>query len=136
MPAIGAHLGHHAAVKLLLSPRENLAWHVNGESRHNNAVIEQALGKVGLFGYEDEPSHNLSAGQQRRVNLARLYLSRRPLWLLDEPFTAIDRSGVKQLEAHLAAHVNAGGAVILTSHQALQVGCPIRTLNLSTGGIT
>ena len=56
--------------------------------------IEAALASVGLYGYEDVPSHTLSAGQHRRVNLARLYLSECPLWLLDEPFTAIDKAGV------------------------------------------
>ena len=88
------YLGHHAAVKALLTPRENLAWHVAGEGVYSNEQIEAALTRVGLYGYEDVPSHALSAGQHRRVNLARLYLSQCRLWLLDEPFTAIDKAGV------------------------------------------
>jgi heme exporter protein A len=126
-------LGHQAGVKGLLTPRENLAWHVGGQASGSDEDIEQALAKVGLFGYEDVPSHNLSAGQHRRVNLARLYLSQCPLWLLDEPFTAIDRSGVASLEALVVDRVINGGAVILTSHQPLQLDHPLSILDLKTG---
>ena len=127
------YLGHHAAVKALLTPRENLAWHVAGEGQYSDEQIEIALAKVGLYGYEDVPSHALSAGQHRRVNLARLYLSQCPLWLLDEPFTAIDKTGVLELEALLVRHVEAGGAVVMTSHQALQVKYEVRYLSLVEG---
>lgn len=126
-------LGHQPAVKSLLTPRENLAWHVAGEGQYSNAGIEEALEKVGLFGYEDVPSHALSAGQHRRVNLARLYLSDSPLWLLDEPFTAIDVAGVAALEALKVAHVKRGGAVLLTSHQALGTDHPVQRLCLRRG---
>jgi len=124
------YIGHQSAVKALLSPRENLALHVGGEGCYTDAQIDAALARVGLYGYEDVPSHTLSAGQHRRVNLARLYLSRAPLWLLDEPFTAIDVAGVAALQTLLAAHVNAGGAVVMTSHQALQVNCEVQSLRL------
>lgn len=127
------YLGHLSAVKALLTPRENLAWHVAGESSYSRPQIDEALAKVGLYGYEDVPSHALSAGQHRRVNLARLYLSQCPLWLLDEPFTAIDKSGVAELELLLVEHVRRGGAVVLTSHQSLQVAYPVQILSLSEG---
>ena len=127
------YLGHQSGVKGLLSPRENLALHVSGQGSYNDEQIESALSKVGLYGYEDVPSHALSAGQHRRVNLARLYLADSPLWLLDEPFTAIDKAGVAQLEALLVTHVEAGGAVVLTSHQALQVSYQVRFLSLLEG---
>ena len=127
------YLGHHPGVKALLTPRENLAWHVAGEGEYSDEQIEVALAKVGLYGYEDVPSHTLSAGQHRRVNLARLYLSQCPLWLLDEPFTAIDKTGVLELEALLVRHVEAGGAVVMTSHQTLQVSYEVRYLNLLEG---
>ncbi|MFK8048048.1 MAG: cytochrome c biogenesis heme-transporting ATPase CcmA [Halioglobus sp.] len=128
------YLGHQAAVKGLLSPRENLAWHVDGEGERTNKQIEHALAQVGLYGYEDLPAHSLSAGQHRRVNLARLYLSGSPLWLLDEPFAAIDADGITALENLVVDHVNGGGAVILTSHQALSVEIPVHRLSL-TGGL-
>lgn len=127
------YLGHQAGVKGLLTARENLAWHVGGQGHYSDAQIEQALQQVGLYGYEDEPSHNLSAGQHRRVNLARLYLSDCPLWLLDEPFTAIDSDGVANLESRMVSHVQHGGAVILTSHQRLSLECPVQMLDLLEG---
>ena len=127
------YLGHQPAVKALLTPRENLAWHVAGEARYDNEQIEGALARVGLYGYEDVPSSNLSAGQHRRVNLARLYLSRCPLWLLDEPFTAIDKTGVAELEKLMLRHVERGGAVVLTSHQLLRVAYNVQMLKLDIG---
>ncbi|WP_241505801.1 cytochrome c biogenesis heme-transporting ATPase CcmA [Parahaliea mediterranea] len=127
------YLGHHSAVKAMLSPRENLAWHIAGEGSYRADEIDTALAQVGLYGYEDVPSHTLSAGQHRRVNLARLYLSRSPLWLLDEPFTAIDRDGVAALEALLVRHAQQGGAVVLTSHQRLSVSYPVARLDLRAG---
>ena len=120
-------------MKALLTPRENLAWHVSGDGVYTDTQIESALARVGLYGYEDVPSHTLSAGQHRRVNLARLFLSNAPLWLLDEPFTAIDKEGVDELQALLAAHIDRGGAVVMTSHQALQVDCDVRFLSLVAG---
>lgn len=127
------YLGHHSAVKALLTPRENLAWHVDGLGSYSDDAIEEALASVGLRGYEDVPSHTLSAGQHRRVNLARLYLVETSLWLLDEPFTAIDRAGVAQLEQRFEQHAEQGGAVVLTSHQPLQLAGRMRRLDLKRG---
>jgi heme exporter protein A len=129
-PVPQLYVGHLPAVKALLTPRENLAWHVNGAAVYANDQIEAALERVGLYGCEDVPSHTLSAGQHRRVNLARLFLSSAPLWLLDEPFTALDRAGIDDLQTALATHVEAGGAVVMTSHQTLQVSCDVRVLDL------
>ena len=127
------YLGHQTAVKGLLTPRENLAWHVSGDGTHTDGEIEAALERVGLYGYEDVPSYSLSAGQQRRVNLARLFLTGSSLWLLDEPFTAIDAGGVLALENLILAHVGAGGAAIITSHQPLRVAYEICRLELGAG---
>ncbi len=130
------YLGHHSGVKGMLSPRENLSWGVSGRGQYSRMEVEQALDSVGLYGYEDVPSHTLSAGQHRRVNLARLYLSDCPLWLLDEPFTAIDKTGVKSLEDLFVAHVSRGGAIMVTSHQALALDYPVRNLLLGATGAT
>jgi heme exporter protein A len=65
------------------------------------------------------PVAQLSAGQQRRVALARLWLSPASVWILDEPLTAIDKGGVEKLMARFAAHADNGGSVILTTHQDL-----------------
>ncbi|MDV9034113.1 cytochrome c biogenesis heme-transporting ATPase CcmA [Pseudomonas sp. RAC1] len=113
-------IGHAAGIKELLSAEENLAWLCALHRPASRASIWQALAQVGLRGFEDVPCHTLSAGQQRRVALARLYLDGPGLWILDEPFTALDKLGVAQLEAHLASHCEQGGTVVLTTHHSLQ----------------
>jgi heme exporter protein A len=128
------YLGHRPGIKQLLTPRENLRW-VCASQGWEAAGIDHALQQVGLAASGDVLSQNLSAGQQRRVNLARLYLSARAgatgtLWLLDEPFTAIDRRGVHALTETIAAQVRAGGAVVLTSHQDLPFDLPMRRVVL------
>ncbi|WP_043238164.1 cytochrome c biogenesis heme-transporting ATPase CcmA [Stutzerimonas azotifigens] len=112
-------IGHAAGIKGLLTAEENLAWLCALHRPASREAIWQALAAVGLRGFEDVPCHTLSAGQQRRVALARLYLEAPPLWILDEPFTALDRHGVAQLEAHLSAHCTGGGMVVLTTHHSL-----------------
>ncbi|PAR30262.1 cytochrome c biogenesis heme-transporting ATPase CcmA [Vibrio metoecus] len=111
-------LGHQTGIKRELTAAENLRFY---QAVHQQAVskveIFQALAKVGLAGREDVPVGQLSAGQQRRVALARLWLSQKKLWILDEPLTAIDKQGVKVLEALFLNHAEQGGIVILTTHQ-------------------
>jgi len=114
-------IGHAAGIKGLLSAEENLAWLSALHQPASRASIWAALAEVGLKGFEDVPCHTLSAGQQRRVALARLYLAPPPLWILDEPFTALDKHGVAQLEAHLARHCEQGGLVVLTTHHSLEL---------------
>ncbi|MEL7935532.1 MULTISPECIES: cytochrome c biogenesis heme-transporting ATPase CcmA [Pseudomonas] len=112
-------IGHAAGIKGLLSAEENLAWLCALHQPADHAAIWRALEAVGLRGFEDVPCHTLSAGQQRRVALARLYLDAPPLWILDEPFTALDKQGVAQLEEHLARHCENDGLVVLTTHHTL-----------------
>ena len=121
------YLGHLPGIKKALSPRENLTWYL--AQTGVKADIDQALKAVGLYGYEDTPCFQLSAGQLRRVALARLHLSQARIWILDEPFTAIDKHGVSQLEALIARQIAQGGAVILTSHQDLHLP-QLRMINL------
>lgn len=123
------YLGHRPGMKQLLTPRENLAWYCSSQGS-GTGEIGRALAQVGLYGYEDELCQNLSAGQQRRVNLARLYLSTAPLWLLDEPLTSIDREGVQKLGERMVEHARDGGAVILTSHQDLPLDYPVTRIKL------
>lgn len=112
-------IGHLPGVKKTLSPRENLRFLCGLHSSSTTESIDAALEKVGLYdGYEDMPGHQLSAGQLRRVALARLYLSQAPIWILDEPYTAIDKQGVVRLEQQFTDHASAGGCVILTTHQS------------------
>ncbi|MBY5947361.1 cytochrome c biogenesis heme-transporting ATPase CcmA [Photobacterium rosenbergii] len=122
-------LGHQTGVKRELTAYENLAYfqsmHLCNEESDLNGQPQvsgedslwQALAQVGLAGREDVPAGQLSAGQQRRVALARLWLSNHKLWILDEPLTAIDKQGVKVLEGLFLAHAKRGGIVVLTTHQ-------------------
>lgn len=125
-------LGHLPGVKPALSPRENLEWLLALRGRAPLLQVNEALASVGLAGYEDLPTAQLSAGQRRRVALARLSLETAALWILDEPFTAIDREGVAALEARIAAHAGTGGAVLLTTHHPL--GIAARSLSLARPG--
>lgn len=126
-------IGHAAGVKAVLTVEENIAWMTALHTRCSSAAIRQALAAVGLWGFEDTPCHALSAGQRRRIALARLYLpAPPPLWLLDEPFTALDAAGTAQLEAHLVAHCERGGTVVLTTHHELSRRAP-SYVNLDLG---
>ncbi|MFD3248927.1 cytochrome c biogenesis heme-transporting ATPase CcmA [Rahnella aquatilis] len=132
------YLGHQPGVKSVLTAFENLAFYlsVNGPTVKGNASAEaiyQALENVGLLGYEDVTVAQMSAGQQRRVALARLWLSDAPLWILDEPLTAIDKQGVATLTALFEQHAQQGGMVLLTTHQDLQgVNRDVRKLRLTS----
>jgi len=125
------YIGHNPGVKQELTPLENLHFLRALKGRGGELAIDRALEQVGLYGYEDVTVRTLSAGQRRRVALARLWLSQGCLWVLDEPFTAIDRNGIRNLETQLMHHVQCGGMVIITSHQMPQwVGCRVRQLSL------
>lgn len=114
-------LGHKSAVKISLTPMENLRFLMGLHEGFDESKAYWALAQVGLTGYEHVLCRNLSAGQQRRVSLARLYLSEAKIWLLDEIFTAIDKNGVAQFEALLAEKAKSGVAVILTTHHQLAI---------------
>ncbi|PWI35083.1 heme ABC transporter ATP-binding protein CcmA [Vibrio albus] len=112
-------LGHLAGVKRELTGYENLAFYqsMSSAGHADQDEIWSVLAQVGLAGREDIPVAQLSAGQQRRVALARLWMSKQPLWILDEPLTAIDKQGVRVLEQLFLSHTNNGGMVVLTTHQ-------------------
>ncbi|NOT85582.1 MAG: cytochrome c biogenesis heme-transporting ATPase CcmA [Methylococcaceae bacterium] len=125
------YVGHHAGVKAALTAEENLRWMQTLQPLLNKGSLTDALRQVGLMGYEDVPCYTLSAGQQRRVSLARLYLSSHPLWILDEPFTALDKKGVVEKEQLIVRHVRNGGGCILTTHHDFDLpDVTIRRLNL------
>ncbi len=119
-------LGHQPGIKRELNAYENLAFYLQlHQQKNDQQAIWNALTLVGLAGREEVPVGQLSAGQQRRVALARLWLSNHPLWILDEPLTAIDKQGVKVLETLFLKHANSGGMVLLTTHQDMFADNPL-----------
>jgi heme exporter protein A len=112
-------LGHHDGLKPQLSVREQLDFFANlyGQ-KADSAVLEQ----VGLARQADLPCRYLSAGQKRRLGLARLLACKRPLWLLDEPFAALDTSGQRLIAHLMARHCGDGGIIIAATHEPLGLG--------------
>ena len=113
------YIGHRVGVNKVLTPLENLRWSLSLQQVITDDELLDALEKVGLRGYEDSQCFTLSAGQQQRVSLSKLLLSKAKLLILDEPFTTLDAAGVKQLEALLRTHAGNGGAVMVTTHHTL-----------------
>ena len=111
------YLGHQAALSAELSSLENLEFLSALNQPVAREVLIQALEDIGLKGYTDEACANLSAGQKRRVILASLFISKAKVWLLDEPFTALDPKGVKIVESRIAQHCANGGMCLFTTHQ-------------------
>ncbi|QMV51011.1 cytochrome c biogenesis heme-transporting ATPase CcmA [Ewingella americana] len=126
-------LGHQPGIKSVLTAYENLAFYQSVDGKVDSEALYQALENVGLLGYEDVTVAQMSAGQQRRVALARLWLTHAPLWILDEPLTAIDKQGVATLIELFEMHAGRGGMVVLTTHQDLQgVNRDVRKLRLTS----
>ncbi len=111
------YLGHSDGLKPEFSARENLAFEVGLRRRLTAASIDDALARVGLAGACDQPARSLSAGQRRRLAIARVWLTGAPLWILDEPFTNLDGSGVARLAEVIAEHLDAGGTAVIAAHQ-------------------
>lgn len=121
--AASGYLGHRPGVSPSLTVLENLRWFaaLSAPVTLGTAELIDRLDAVGLAGYEDVLCGRLSAGQHRRVALARLCLDESPLWLLDEPFTALDLSGQDLVRGLIADHRGRGGAVLCATHQDLGV---------------
>ncbi|MDH5517232.1 MAG: cytochrome c biogenesis heme-transporting ATPase CcmA [Gammaproteobacteria bacterium] len=113
-----AFLGHLDGNKLDLSVTENLEFS-RSLALGNNNTIKDVLERVGLEHFDDLQVSNLSAGQRRRLALARLLLSGAYLWILDEPFTALDKKGIAMVEREINAQLEQGGLVIMTSHHSV-----------------
>jgi len=114
------YLGHQSALKDELTPLENLrlALAVDGFGADEAHLLE-VLERIGLQGREDLPCRALSAGQKRRLLMARLLLRPADLWVLDEPFSALDGAGVELLCSMITRHLAGGGIAVLTSHQEM-----------------
>ncbi|MDC9715367.1 MAG: cytochrome c biogenesis heme-transporting ATPase CcmA [Gammaproteobacteria bacterium] len=111
------YLGHLSALSAELSCLENLRFLTTLNQSAEQPLLINALKQVGLEGYENEICAKLSAGQKRRVALAGLTLSKAKIWLLDEPFTALDPQGVEMVERYITQHCEQGGMCLFTTHQ-------------------
>ena len=128
-----AYLGHLHGHKADLGALENLAFS-QAIQGGGGPGIEAALAEVGLAGHEDTPARRLSAGQNKRLALARLRLQGAPLWLLDEPYANLDLDGIALVNRLIQGHVAEGGSVLLTTHGAYAAPpVPVRTLTLAAG---
>lgn len=114
-------IGHANGIKADLTPLENLhmAVMLGTASSHTDKIT--VLQRLGLEKYFDIPCRQLSAGQQRRVALARLLVTQASIWILDEPFTSLDSHGIEMVENMLLEHTDKGGLVLLTSHHQLDI---------------
>lgn len=127
------YLGHQLALKDDFSALENLLIHarIQGESALTSSQAREVLGQLGLRGRDHLPVRVLSQGQKRRAALARLMVSRRRLWVLDEPLVALDAAAQQLVSQRLQAHLSEGGLVLMTSHQPVVLpGVTVHSLGL------
>jgi heme exporter protein A len=126
-----AYVGHLDGVKKELTVLENLKVSL-ALGRPGQYTIQQALNKVHLVNYEDVLVQALSAGQKRRLSLARLLITQNIVWILDEPFTSLDKQGIMLIESLLSEHCAKGGMIVLTSHHDIDLhGVDVQRINLS-----
>ncbi len=115
------YVGHHDAVKPVLTVAETLHFWARLHGGDSESRVQQAMERFAIKRLADVPGRLLSAGQKRRVNLARLIAAPAPLWLLDEPSVALDKASVKALEAAMAQHRAEGGLVIVSTHAEIDL---------------
>ncbi len=126
-----AYVGHLDGIKKELTVLENLKMALAlSDSGHYS--IDEALTKVHLTGYDDVLVQTLSAGQKRRLSLARLLMTGNVLWILDEPFTSLDKQGIALIETLMSEHCANGGMIVLTSHHDIDLPeVDVQRINLS-----
>lgn len=125
-----AWVGHQNGVKPELSTLENLGFAAALHGQPNADELLRALETVGLADRIAVPGRALSAGQKQRLALARLLLGRAKLWILDEPFTALDVLGISLISTLIKRHLAQGGLAVMTSHQPVQIDAPLVRLGL------
>ena len=126
-----AYVGHLDGIKKELTVLENLKFAM-ALSTSSSCSITEALARVQLSGYEDALLQTLSAGQKRRLSLARLLITQKQLWILDEPFTSLDKHGIALIETLMIEHCQRGGMIVLTSHHDVNLsGINLQRISLS-----
>lgn len=115
------YIGHLSGIRGALTVAENLQLLGRLQGDFQAAQSELALQKLGLSAFSHRLAKQLSSGQRKRVALAKLLLQPQPLWILDEPFNALDQSGIELVHAMMTEQLQQGGQIILTSHMPLQL---------------
>ena len=132
---IAGYLGHKHGHKAELTVLQNLRFYAALKGSFRLDEIERLLTECGLAGYEDTAAGKLSAGQNKRLSLARLHLTHCPLWLLDEPYANLDLHGIAWVTRMIEAHIASGGAALISTHGAYAApAVPVRQLELKRGG--
>lgn len=126
-------IGHQPGVSAKLSALDNLRYYCAAQLQlDSEGLAEEALQRLGILEFADRLVGELSAGQQRRVALARLILSKAKLWVLDEPYASLDTAGQALLNTLLQQHLATGGMLVLTAHHAINLGeHPLSDIDLS-----
>jgi heme exporter protein A len=125
-----AYASHEPALKGDLTALENLRFAVGLKRRVSAEELRAALARTGVAGCADLPARVLSAGQRRRVAMARVLAMRATVWLLDEPYTNLDAAGSELISELLQTHVADGGLALVVAHQELSINCRIRRMEL------
>ncbi|MBK6660686.1 MAG: cytochrome c biogenesis heme-transporting ATPase CcmA [Proteobacteria bacterium] len=125
------YIGHHGGLNTELTPYENLEFIATLCAAPRRGSIAAALRALNAAGFAERPVRYLSAGQRQRVTLARLILFDAPLWMLDEPFTALDHASRALVESIIDAHVDHGGTVLIATHQSFASRHAIRAVPLA-----
>jgi heme exporter protein A len=126
-----AYAAHEPALKGDLTALENLRFAVGLKRRVTPGELRASLEQTGVAACADLPARVLSAGQRRRVAMARVLAMDAPLWLLDEPFTNLDAAGTGVLTSLLQSHAQGGGSALVVAHQELAMGCEMSRLELT-----
>jgi len=126
-----SYIGHLNGVKNTLTALENLQAMGALAGSKSDITLSDALIQLELTGMDDIPLNRMSAGQKRRIALARLLVTKSKVWLLDEPFTSLDASGKSVIERLIVEHCDRGGITIFATHQPMEIeGCAIRHIHL------
>jgi heme exporter protein A len=125
-----AYAAHEPALKGDFTAVENLRFSVGLKRRATLQELQSALETTGVGACANLPARVLSAGQRRRVSLARVLAMRAPLWLLDEPYANLDAAGSDLVSRLLQSHVQAGGIALVVAHRDLTLDCAVRRLEL------
>jgi heme exporter protein A len=127
-----AYASHEPALKGDLTALENLRFSVGLKRHVTRQDLLSALERAGVAACADLPARVLSAGQRRRIVMARILAMEASIWLLDEPFTNLDAAGTELLSGLLRAHVEGGGLALVVAHHEISVGRSVRRLELDS----